>query len=632
MGSICCKDYSEPVKKKSVSLEKGDILEPVVDKIEKKVNFVRELLTAGESDGLKFTEEERDFVNIWKTNDGTKREQQTAEHGECSVCFEPLSENKPTVMQKGGGNRSCRHFVCFECAEDLLETSKTCPLCRQPFENISEVPAILESPEDFFEILGDENKHLSKDDIQLALNAILPISSGRIFMDVKLEWGRWDPEGRGYLTIEQAKDSICHYVARKIHLPRFQKGVIPDISKPENAGLWFDYWDWDNRGRLAKHEIARAMLKTFSQLLQGKRGQMKIKQMCQTLLMDIWPILALKDSRYIELEEFISEDGLAHLLMQLLWQTMNEAPSARDLMEMGLDANKFDINPAVRSKVKHKKSKPQQVPVAPQWVNIDERKPVRPPNCIKNDKKIKVESSEAKWEQHAEYVPKNKADSNCQEKDNESKEVSEMQPNYLLAQKQKNGQQEKSHKEISTENITAQVEAMFQKESTFEQKMSVESKESSENEGSRVPRNYSKPFAEPIGIMSESSKEEVREEEGKGELVVKVLSSQDGPEQLSMYLRADGLPLWWIRRKTNDGSMYYQNNMEKQTSWVPPNEEQIRKEYDGGAGAWYRQRQQSYKRAKLKHVAGNDTPRGESPAAHSGAFKEDDNQVSLKEK
>jgi len=626
MGGICCKDSSESVssvnKNKSVSLEDEDVLEPVIEKKEKKGNLVGELLTAGDSDGLKFTEDEREFVNIWKTNDGTRREAPTAEHGECSVCFEPLSENKPTLMQKASGRRSCRHFVCFECAEDLLETSKSCPLCREAFENICEVPALLESPEIFFEMLGDENKHLSKDDVLLALNAILPISSGRISMDVKLEWGKWDPENRGYLTMEQAKESICHYVARKIHLPRFQKGAIPDISKPENPGLWFDYWDWDNRGRLAKHEIARAMLKTFSQLLQGKRGQMKIKQMCQTLLVDIWPILSLKDSRYIELDEFISEDGLANLLMQLLWQTMNEAPSPEDLAEMGLDSNKFDI-PVARPKVKAKKPNRKHARAAPKC-NIDERKPVRPPNSIKNDRNAYVEPSEGKREQPVGYIPIIKADSKCPEENDESAEVSEMSVKDILAQRQKIQQQK---------DITAQVEARFPKESAFEQKVAGESKESSDDDGSRLPRNYSKPFAEPIAIMPHSSKEEVREEEGKAEVVVKVLSSQDGSEELFKYLRADGLPLWWIRSKTKDGRMYYQNNMEKHTAWEPPTEEQIRKEYESGAGEWYRQRQQSKKRARLKFVAGNETPRGEARvAAGSEAPREDDNHISFKEK
>jgi len=622
MGGICCKDSSESVsavdKNKGVSIDNEDVLKTVIEKKDKKVNLVGELLTAGDSDGLKFTEEEREFVNIWKTNDGTRREAPTAEHGECSVCFEPLSENKPTVMQKDNGKRSCRHFVCFECAEDLLETSKSCPLCRQPFEIVSEVPALLESPEDFFEMLGDENKHLSKDDVQLALNAILPISSGRIAMDVKLEWCKWDPENRGYITIEQAKESICHYVARKIHLPRFQKGAIPDISKPENPGLWFDYWDWDNRGRLAKHEIARAMLKTFSQLLQGKRGQMKIKQMCQTLLVDIWPILSLKDSRYIELDEFISEDGLAHLLMQLLWQTMNEAPSAEDLAEMGLDSNKFDINPAARRKVKPKRSKREHAPSVPRS-NINEPKPVRPPNSIKKDINATVEASEGKIDHHVALI-------------GESIKVSEIEEKDFFSQKQKI-QQVNPHTRLGTDDIKAQVDAMFQKESAFEQKIAGESKESSDDDGLKLPRNYSKPFAEPIGLMPESSKEEVCEDKGNGEVVVKVLSNQDGLEQLSMYLREDGLPLWWIRRETKDGRMYYQNNMQKQTSWQPPTEEQIRKEYDDGAGKWYRQRQQSHNRAKLKFVAGNETPRGEGRAgAGSGAFREDDNQISLKEK
>merc|ERR1719357_979938 len=242
---------------------------------------------------------------------------------------------------------------------------------------------------------------------------------------------------------------------------------------------------------------------------------------------------------------------------------MNEAPSPEDLAEMGLDSNEFNI-PKARAKVKHKKRNRKHAHAAPKC-KIDERKPVRPPNSIKNDRIVYVEPAEGKIEQPVGYIPISKADSKCQEENDESAEVSEMKVKDLLAQKQKI-QQQKPHKRMETDDITAQVDAMFQKESVFEQKVAGESKVSSDDDGSRLPRNYSKPFAEPLGIMPHSSKEEVREEEGKVEVVVKVLSSQDGPEELFKYLRADGLPLWWIRSKTKDGRMYYQNNMEKHTA------------------------------------------------------------------
>lgn len=310
-------------------------------------------------EGLKWTESERAFVNIWKTNNLTKHGDET-DYGECPVCFEPLSENKPTVMQDAQEKRSCRHFICFECAEDLLDSSKSCPLCRQAFEKIAGLPSLLKNMDEWFRLIGDKEGQLTKQDVQLVLNAILPISSSRIDMDLQLEWKKWDPEGTDLLLKERAKVTICPYVERKINMPRFQKGVIPDISKPENVGLWFDYWDWDNRGRLAKHEIARAMLKTFSQLLHGQRGKLKIKQMSESLLIDFWPVLDLKNTQYIELDEFIAEDGLAQCIMQLLIDTMNKPPDTADLIEMGFNENEYQLSPRKVKKKNRRASKPEE--------------------------------------------------------------------------------------------------------------------------------------------------------------------------------------------------------------------------------------------------------------------------------
>lgn len=592
MGSLCCckcnskGSVDSAVVHKSIEVKEE---EPETEVVKRTIT-VEELLTSGNNEGLKFTEEEREFVNIWKSNDGAARETTSTEHGECAVCFEPLCENKPTIMQNADKKRSCRHFICFDCAEDLLDTSRTCPLCRQSFEKIIEVPALLESPKNFFELLGDENKHLNKQDVQLTLNAILPISSGRIAMDVQLEWSKWDPEDNGYITFQQAKDSICHYVARKIHLPRFQKGVIPDISKHENAGLWFDYWDWDNRGRLAKHEIARAMLKTFSQLLKGKRGQTKIKQMCEMLLLDIWPVLELKDSRYIELDEFIKEDGLSHVLMQLLWQTMNKAPSTLDLLEMGLDSSKFDLNTERRPKSKAKPVRQQAEPR-----DYPQPEPEQDSIRMEWEKEVKeVNYSKALGKKRRGKAVRRKLT------DSESKwtSTSSIGSDLVIL-----GKKEKPHQRLAP---TSQGILL---ESALEAKTLEDSKQSYiEIKNAAIP---SKPFAEPLIMISKSSKDEAVESEER-ELFTKTISRKDGPKELYRYLKAGGLPVWWMRRETSDGRIYYQNNMVKKTSWDPPSDEQIRKEFENGAASWYLSRQQSYNRAKLKHAPGGGTPTGDS--------------------
>jgi len=364
MGCGSSNTYAEDVPLEDVR-EKRESESPESNAQQEEVE--KEVVEEEPVEALKWTESERAFVNIWKDNNLTKSgDNDDMDYGECAVCFEPLSENRPTVMQDAEENRACRHFICYECAEDLLDSTKTCPLCRRTFEAIAELPSLLQKKDEWFELVAGDHKKLTRQDVLLVLNAILPIPSSRIGTDIGLEWSKWDPEEAGHLTKEQVEKSIYPYVQRKINMPRFQKGNIPDISKPENVGLWFDYWDWDNRGRLAKHEIARAMLKTFSQLLQGQRGKLVIKQMSQTLLLDFWPVLELQDTNYIELDEFIAEDGLAQCIMQLLRDTMNKPPDTADLIDMGFDPREYQISPRAKKENRVNEVKRAQVAQAPE--------------------------------------------------------------------------------------------------------------------------------------------------------------------------------------------------------------------------------------------------------------------------
>jgi len=473
MGCCCC------CNKSNTDSEEEDANEaPPNDRLDVAVIEQEEEVLQPPGEALKWTETEKVFVNIWKANNLTKHGSDDTDYGECPVCFEPLSENKPTVMQDADENRSCRHFVCFECADDLLDSSKTCPLCRQAFEQIAELPSLLTHPDDWFRKIGGEEGQLTKQDVLLVLNAILPLSSSRITMDIQLEWSKWDPEGTDFLSKEHAKTTICPYVQRKINLPRFQKGVIPDISKPENVGLWFDYWDWDNRGRLAKHEIARAMLKTFSQLLQGQRGKLKIKQMSETLLIDFWPVLDLKNTNYIELDEFIAEDGLAQCIMQLLRDTMNKPPDTEDLIEMGFNEKEFQLGPKKNSG---------------------------------KEKKYVIALNSGDWKS------------------------SEVKLNHAIG-------------DIKPVN-----------------------------------RKNSSVLSRPSIIFDL--------DEQKDKALVSMLTDEqvDYAPPMNDLLQEDGLPRWWVKRSVN-GSVFYQNNFARSTSWHPPTREQIILEYNNGAGKWYRDR------------------------------------------
>jgi len=129
-----------------------------------------------------------DFIDTFLTpGDLRKDESVLFENGECAVCFECLYENGPAVLIVKG-KRVCRHFICKECANDLVtEKDFKCPLCRTEFLGIEILPDIRQNPKGWFKACDqDGTGFLRRQELQDALTAILPIQQAQIIGDLDL--------------------------------------------------------------------------------------------------------------------------------------------------------------------------------------------------------------------------------------------------------------------------------------------------------------------------------------------------------------------------------------------------------------------------------------------------------------
>jgi len=283
-----------------------------------------------------FSKSEENFIGSF-TRVPIQTQSEFFESGECAVCFEELFENGPTVLTQGS-RRVCRHFICNECAKNLIEEQDlNCPLCRAEFIGIRKLPDITKKPKDWFDVCDqDGTGRLTRQELTDALTVILPIQMCRVEKDLDILWSKWDHDNTTRIKWDRAATTVIPYVIRKMNLPQFQKGVIPDLRSVEEQIKWFDYWDRDSNGILDKQELARGLLKTFEQYMTKKR----VRKLVRNLLDDLWGAL-VGDKESIGLQDFTKEDGFATTVRVVL----DEAMVSQNQMED--DTSSVEILPAL---------------------------------------------------------------------------------------------------------------------------------------------------------------------------------------------------------------------------------------------------------------------------------------------
>jgi len=290
-----------------------------------------------ETDSHNFSKSEEKFICLF-TKAKSQTEANVFENGECAVCFEELFENGPTVLTDGR-KRVCRHFICNECAKNLIEEQDLhCPLCRAEFTAINLLPDIRKNPKEWYDVCDqDATGRLTRQELTDALTVILPIHQSRIEKDLDILWNKWDHDNTTKIKWDRATETVIPYVIRKMDLPQFQKGIIPDLRSVEEQSKWFDYWDLDSNGILDKQELARGLLKTFEQYMTKKR----VRRLVQNLLEELWGVLVGEDKESISVKDFTKEDGFGATVRVVLEEAMSKQIQEED------DKSSVELVPAL---------------------------------------------------------------------------------------------------------------------------------------------------------------------------------------------------------------------------------------------------------------------------------------------
>lgn len=165
------------------------------------------------------------------------------------------------------------------------------------------------------------------------------------------------------LSTDEARKFVVPYVTRKVDLPIFQQGNIPDLTNEKSTVKWFDYWDVDANGVIDKYELARGLLKTFGQYMKKKA----VRKLINNVLVVTWG--AYSENNEIGVKEFTKADGLADTLRALLIQIKMHGP--------GSDESDAEEHPSMSGEADNK----QQQPAQP----VQNREPATEPRGLQTD-------------------------------------------------------------------------------------------------------------------------------------------------------------------------------------------------------------------------------------------------------
>jgi len=239
-----------------------------------------------------------------------------AEYAECTVCFEPLCDDRCCTLHRGG-NRVCRHLIHQKCAEAMQCAGRfNCPECRGQFDTLQPLPVLDKSNarEWFNAVDVDGDKRLDRNEVVTVLKAQYRLDWRKLEEHLDTLWQRWDQDGSGDLAYEElfAPDGLIAYItgdvvaAQFAPQPTMPSGEVPELS---DAPAWFKYWDTDGNGQLDQQEVQRALMKTFRLGSEMHR----VHTMRETLD-TVWPLFDHDGNGEIDFGEFTSHNGLGETL------------------------------------------------------------------------------------------------------------------------------------------------------------------------------------------------------------------------------------------------------------------------------------------------------------------------------
>lgn len=140
---------------------------------------------------------------------------------ECAICVDTLApaldesspENPVCILANAANSRVCEHYFHRNCATPLR--IKECPLCKKRFDKLIDMPSPAENADEWYH-LADHDGHpqLSKREVLNALKATLPLDYSHLEEEVDKQWGQWDPDGSGEISLAEFKapNGLLRYV------------------------------------------------------------------------------------------------------------------------------------------------------------------------------------------------------------------------------------------------------------------------------------------------------------------------------------------------------------------------------------------------------------------------------------
>eukprot|EP00316_Scyphosphaera_apsteinii_P001254 CAMPEP_0119347666 /NCGR_PEP_ID=MMETSP1333-20130426/108645_1 /TAXON_ID=418940 /ORGANISM="Scyphosphaera apsteinii, Strain RCC1455" /LENGTH=308 /DNA_ID=CAMNT_0007360223 /DNA_START=173 /DNA_END=1100 /DNA_ORIENTATION=- len=170
--------------------------------------------TSNGTNGLSLSEWQRrqqvtigsDLQRILVTQMDKKLEQQMSDlkcskrHAECSVCMEPLHAQQ-CVMFRLFSKRTCHHFFHEQCALALQDLR--CPICRAPFDEVSQLPVVANDPDGWFREIRGDAEGLQQAQVQAVLAAQFAVDQSALERVMPELWERWDFDDSGEISRDE---------------------------------------------------------------------------------------------------------------------------------------------------------------------------------------------------------------------------------------------------------------------------------------------------------------------------------------------------------------------------------------------------------------------------------------------
>ena len=216
------------------------------------------------------------------------------EHAECPICFDELCEKPCVSFHRGAGpRRACMHFLHESCAAEL--PTKSCPLCRAPFDRCERLPNLAADPQAWFERISAVEPfpgQLSKQQVSTAMVTQFPLNVAAFERALDELWVRWDHDGSG--AVDRAEFfapgvGMLDFVKENLLRVKPAARRIPDIRTKRME--WFDHFDDSRSGTLAQEEVVRALIKTYG-LSADLAGVRQMREMVAA----VWAVFSVDGS------------------------------------------------------------------------------------------------------------------------------------------------------------------------------------------------------------------------------------------------------------------------------------------------------------------------------------------------